>query len=153
MSSVIFFGLYLTPFNFEGVDNITLTYCLIIRYNHINYSKKRLISNDATQIDIRNLVSDSDFYEWLRGFVDAEACFSIFKQGNYFKFRFQIKLHCDDRPLLEYLGNRLLIGKVYTLDLKSKTDQARWVVVSQKDLSKLIRIFDINPLYTTKYLD
>ena len=61
MSSVIFFGLYLTPFNFEGVDNITLTYCLIIRYNHNNYSTKRLISNDATQIDIRNLVGDSDF--------------------------------------------------------------------------------------------
>ena len=135
------------------MDSITLTYCLIIRYNHNNYSKKRLISNGATQIEKRNLVSDSDFFEWLRGFVDAEACFSIFKEGNHFKFRFQIKLHCDDRPLLEYLQNRLQIGKVYPLDLKSQTDHARWVVVSKKDLSKLILIFDINPLNTTKYLD
>ena len=90
---------------------------------------------------------------YVTGFTDAEGCFSIFKQGDYFKFRFQIKLHCDDRPLLEYIQNRLQIGKVYPLNQNSQTDYAKWVVVSKKDLSKLIQIFEINPLNTTKYLD
>lgn len=55
--------------------------------------------------------------------------------------------------MLEYIQNRLQIGKVYPLNLNSQTDHARWVVVSKKDLYKLIQIFDINPLNTTKYLD
>ena len=76
---------FLTPFE----DNITLTSCLIIGYNYNKYNlqnilynkyhNKRLISNDANVMDIRNLVNDADFYEWLRGFTDAEGCFSIFK--------------------------------------------------------------------------
>src|SRR5215469_2345078 len=64
-------------------------------------------------IDKRDLVKNSDFYEWLTGFIDGEGNFSIFKKENSFKFRFQIKLHCDDRPVLEYIQNRLQIGKVY----------------------------------------
>ena len=68
-----------------------------------------MIANSIFKInnnDIRDLVNNSDFYVWLRGFID----FSI---NNRFKFRFQIKLHCDDRPLLEYIQNRLKIGDVY----------------------------------------
>ena len=162
----LFFCLFLQiPLSlFENdISSITYAYCLIIGYgqnkNNLlqnKYTKKRLISNVARATPDtakRNLVCDADFYEWLRGFTDAEGCFSIFKQGDYFKFRFQIKLHCDDRPLLEYIQNRLQIGKVYPLDLNSQTDHARWVVTSKKDLSKLIKIFDLNPLNTTKYLD
>lgn len=38
------------------------------------------------------------------------GCFSIFKQNSTWKFRFQIKLHSDDRLVLEYIKNRLQIG-------------------------------------------
>ena len=55
--------------------------------------------------------------------------------------------------MLEYIQNRLQIGKVYPLNLNSQTDHVRWVVMSKKDIYKLIKIFDINPLNTTKYLD
>ena len=159
---LIFIFMILYPLSLFEIDISSFTYanCLIIGYYHNKYNllqnkytKKRLLSNVANDTDKRNLVSDTDFYEWLRGFTDAEGCFSIFKQGDYFKFRFQIKLHCDDRPLLEYIQNRLQIGKVYPLNQNSQTDYAKWVVVSKKDLSKLIQIFEINPLNTTKYLD
>ena len=159
---LIFIFMILYPLSLFEIDISSFTYanCLIIGYYHNKYNllqnkytNKRLLSNVANDTDKRNLVSDTDFYEWLRGFTDAEGCFSIFKQGDYFKFRFQIKLHCDDRPLLEYIQNRLQIGKVYPLNLNSHTDHARWVLMSKKDLYKLIKICDINPLNTTKYLD
>jgi hypothetical protein len=81
-----------------------------------------------------------------------KVVFSIFKQINIFKFRFQIKLHCDDRSILEYIKNRLKIGNVYPLNQDTKIDYVRWIVISKNDLLKLIEIFNKNNFNTTKHL-
>ena len=85
--------------------------------------------------------------------MDGEGCFSIFKVKNFFKFRFIIKLHRDDRPVLEYLRNRLQIGKIYPLDPNSNVDYACRVVTRKADILKLIVIFNLNNFNTTKHLD
>ena len=85
--------------------------------------------------------------------MDAEGCFSIFKVKNLFKFRFQIKLHCDDRPILEYLKNRLQIGQVYPLKPDTNVVEARWVITNKVDILKLIEIFNKKNFNTTKHLD
>ena len=67
-------------------------------------------------------------------------------------------MHCDDRPLLEYIQKRLKIGKVYPFfphnnNIKSETIYASFVIFSKKDLFQLISIFDINSFNSTKHLD
>ena len=74
----LFFCLFLQiPLSlFENdISSITYAYCLIIGYgqnkNNLlqnKYTKQRLTSNVANDTEQRNLVSDADFYEWLRGF-------------------------------------------------------------------------------------
>lgn len=70
-----------------------------------------------------------------------------------FKFVFKIKLHRDDRPLLEYLKTRLKIGNVYPIDNSNLNISSTWEVFKKDDLLKLIEILDKQPLNTTKYLD
>jgi hypothetical protein len=67
----------------------------------INIGQKRFLSTQVNNPnkDVRDLVTNLEFYEWLRGFTVGEGNFSVFKVNNSFKFRFQIKLHSDDRPL------------------------------------------------------
>ena len=52
-----------------------------------------------------------DLY-WIRGFVDAEGCFLIARTGNAFAFRFVIKLHIDDKFVLDYIKKNSGIGRV-----------------------------------------
>ena len=68
----------LTPFE----DDITLTSCILIGYNFNRYNlqkilynkyptkKKKFLSNSSNVMDIKILVIDADFYEWLRGLND-----------------------------------------------------------------------------------
>ena len=57
----------------------------------------------------RNRISNSDFYEYLKGLSDGESNFKITQdhRGNCsFKFKFRIGMHVNDRPLLVYIRNR-----------------------------------------------
>lgn len=134
-------------FNF---DDTIITLSL---YSPINQQQK---SQTANIIDKRNLISDKDFYEWLRGFSDAESNFYIKRDNrkdSVFQFKFKIELHINDRPLLEYIQNRLQIGVVYPVNLTEKLVRSSWEVYSKEDILKLIKIFDLYQLNTSKQLD
>ena len=71
-----------------------------------------------------------------------------------FRFIFKIKLHREDRPLLEYLKTQYDMGRVYPILLKSNYQYfSSWEVVRQEEVLKLKEIFDMKPLNTSKYLD
>jgi hypothetical protein len=106
--------------------------------------------------DIKYKLSYFELNEWLRGFVDGEGCFQITVRKDRlstFRFVFKIKLHKDDRPLLEYLSTRIKVGQVYPKDTSIENVSSTWEVAKKADLLKLIEIFDKHPLNTTKYLD
>jgi len=50
-------------------------------------------------------LSDEDFSEWFRGFVDAEGSFLIQIVQNRFKLIFMLCLHKDECPLLTYISH------------------------------------------------
>ena len=82
--------------------------------------KVRLFST-SSQKKTENKMSVFDINEWLRGFVEGESNFQITVRNNRpFTFIFKIKLHKDDRPLLEYLSTRIKIGKVYPKDIDNE---------------------------------
>lgn len=108
----------------------------------------------------KNSLSDQDFREWLRGFIDAEGCFIINpptlwvgqKASEFsFGFVFRIKLHRDDRSLLCYIRDRLNIGNIHPLDQTENKIWVSWTVSNKEDVEKLISI--LAPLNTSKNLD
>lgn len=122
-------------------------------YFPISQQQKSQIANVT---DKRNLISEEDFYEWLRGFADAESNFKIKRDNrkdSVFQFYFRIELHINDRPLLEYIQNRLQIGVIYPVKLKENLVRSSWEVYSKNDLFKIIKIFDLHQLNTSKKLD
>jgi len=49
--------------------------------------------------------------------VDGEGSFKIVPNGEIgFVFRFEIALHVDDTPMLNFIQTKLNVGKVYTYD-------------------------------------
>lgn len=101
-----------------------------------------------------NLKSFSpEFIQWFVGFADAESNFFI--KVNLSKKTvqpmFQIGLHIDDLPLLEFIKNTLKVGRI---SVDSKNSKANWVVSSYKDLIQIILpIFDSFSLNSSKYLN
>ena len=89
-----------------------------------------------------------DFYEWLRGFVDAEGYFSITSNRNAYTFTFGIGLHIDDLDVLKYIQNTLQVGTVF---MKPKV--AELVVRRLDELKVIIEIFDKTPLNSSKHLN
>lgn len=63
-------------------------------------------------------------------------------------FSFNIKLHVDDRDMLNFIQIFLGIGKVYTYGKASE-----FVVNKQIEVKKIIDIFNNYPLNSTKYLN
>jgi len=56
--------------------------------------------------DLRDRISNSDFYEYLKGLSDGESSFqsTLDHRGNCrFKFKFRIGMHINDRPLFVIL--------------------------------------------------
>lgn len=53
-----------------------------------------------------NALTEEDFYEWFRGLVDGEGCFSIkvSSRSSTISFSFQIYLHKDDTDMLKYIA-------------------------------------------------
>lgn len=96
-------------------------------------------------------MAGSDLYDWLRGFIDdGEGCSAIKKTQHGYQFEFLIELHIDDLAVLNFLQNKLNIGKVYVY---SSSASLRRKVNRQADIKVLIAILSHNPLNTAKRLD
>lgn len=89
-------------------------------------------------------LSDEDFFEWFRGFVDAEGSFFIQILDNRFKFIFTLCLH-KERPFIKYITQRLGVGNISIRD-----KSVNYTLCSKSDLLKIFSIFYIRPLNTTK---
>jgi hypothetical protein len=102
----------------------------------------------------RQNIENNNFYEWFRGLVDGEGCFSIIpiKRNNNisFNFRFVINLHKDDIFMLQTIHNKLNIGSVYEY---KGNHFAQYSVTKKNDLLIIFNIFDNNPLNRTKNLN
>lgn len=93
-------------------------------------------------------VSNKDFAEWFRGFVDAEGSFSIQTIDNRFKLIFTLCLHIDETPLIKYITQRLGVG---TFSLRESS--VNYTVSSKDDLLAIFNILDKTPLNTSKNLN
>lgn len=91
---------------------------------------------------------DEDFYEWFRGFVDAEGFFTIISNRSAYTFTFGIGLHIDDLEVLKYIQKTLQIGNVYI-----RPNMAEFVVKRLDELKIIIAIFDKTPLNSCKHLN
>lgn len=99
----------------------------------------------------KDLLTEDQFKEWFSGFSDGESCFSISPKSNKpfsFEFSFRIELHRDDIHLLEYIQNCLEMGTI-----NSSLNSCTWRVSAQKDILKLIELFNKYPLNTSKQLN
>lgn len=108
-------------------------------------NKRGYTSYSKTPLDS---LSDEDFFEWLRGFVDAEGNFFIQTVENRFKLVFTLCLHKDETPLLKYIAQRLGVG-----NLSVKENSVSFTVSSRGDLLHILSIFDKRPLNTSKNLN
>jgi len=93
-------------------------------------------------------LSDEDFFEWFRGFVDAEGSFFIQILDNRFKFIFALCLHKDETSLIKYITQRLGVGNISIRD-----KSVNYTLSSKGDLLNIFSIFDIRPLNTSKNLN
>lgn len=111
--------------------------------NYVTLSLDSIIRRRAT-------LSDEDFLEWFRGLVDGEGCFIITpnKNDKNFTFRFSICMHADNKNMLEYVAQRLKIGKIYLDD-----HFVYFNVSKQSEVKIIINIFDQYPLNTSKNLN
>ena len=91
---------------------------------------------------------DVEFYKWFSGFTDAEGTFMIVSQVKGFSFKFSIGLHIDDLNVLNYIKDQLGFGNVY-----SSYNSCHFNVTKKEDILKLINIFDIYLLNSTKRFD
>lgn len=106
--------------------------------------KPQLIKSYST-INIEN---DKEFYKWFSGFTDAEGNFLIITLPKGFNFKFSIGLHIDDLPVLNYIKDKLGFGNIYVY----KTN-CYYNVTRKEDILKIISIFDIYGLNSSKRLD
>ena len=84
------------------------------------------------------------FMQWLVGFTEAEGTFGIYNYN-----LFQLKLHIDELPLIEYIRDTLRIGTIYI-----EGNLAIYRIIKKADLlSTIIPIFDLYSLQGTKLLD
>lgn len=100
-------------------------------------------------LDKKIKMTNREFFEWLAGFTDAEGTFYVGVSLNKkVSFKYQIGLHLDDRPVLEFIVSRLGFGKIY-LQKSSVT----LVINKYENIAKIIEIFTNYPLQSTKWLN
>lgn len=137
----------------------------VFRYTSFSLSKLRSSKEKSKDDDSSNIaneiggdtcnfknpldfLSDEDFSEWFRGFVDAEGNFLIQSVENRFKLIFSLCLHKDEIILLKYLAQRLGVGNIYI-----KKNAVFYTISSKNDLLKILSILDKQPLNTSKNLN
>jgi hypothetical protein len=113
---------------------------------------KSLYEEDPTsnqnQKNSHDDLSDEDFSEWLRGFIDAEGNFFIQVFEDRLKFLFTLCLHKDEAPLIKYVAQRLGVGNLYVNEKNVNYS------ISRKDhLLKIFNILDKESLNTSKNLN
>lgn len=118
----------------------------------MKYGGKRLL-NTASETALTNLqsldsLSNEDFAEWFRGFIDAEGCFAIQRIDNRFRLIFTLCLHIDETPLIKYIAQRLGVG---TFSLRESS--VNYTVSSKDALLVIFGILDKRPLNTCKNLN
>jgi len=103
----------------------------------------------------KNYKSDFYFLSWFARFSDAECLFYIKPLKNVkgiitsFTFRFAIKLHKDDKKVLDYINKKLGVGQVYL-----RNENAEYVIEKFSNIKNvIIPIFIKNKLYSNKWLD
>jgi hypothetical protein len=100
-------------------------------------------------LDPKIKMTEKEFFEWLAGFTDAEGTFYVGVSLNKkVSFKYQIGLHIDDRPVLEFIISRLGFGKIY-----SHKNSVTLVINKHEDITKIIDIFTKYPLQSTKWLN
>lgn len=100
-------------------------------------------------LDQKIQMTEEEFFEWLAGFTDAEGTFYVGVGLNKkVSFKYQIGLHTDDRPVLEFIISKLGFGKIY-----SYKNSVILVVHKHEDIAKIIDIFTKFPLQSTKWLN
>lgn len=72
----------------------------------INSLHRKQVSSQ-TFIRSESLGDKDKFIDWFRGFTDGEGHFYInMKSLTVCSFRYEIHLHSDDRPLLEFIEKK-----------------------------------------------
>jgi hypothetical protein len=92
--------------------------------------------------------NDKEFYNWFLGFTDAEGNFLILTLPTGFTFKFSIGLHIDDLHVLNYIKDKLGFGSVYAYK-----SNCYYNVTKKEDILKIISIFDVYTLNSSKRLD
>lgn len=95
-----------------------------------------------------SIENDKEFYKWFSGFTDAEGNFMILTLPKGFTFKFSIGLHIDDLHVLNYIKDKLGFGIVYAYK-----STCYFNVTKKEDILKIIAIFDIYTLNSSKRLD
>ena len=92
----------------------------------------------------------ANFYEWFSGLVDGEGSFIIglVNKGSGCVFKFEIELHIDDLSMLQFIQQRLALGKV-----SSYGKVARFSIWGQSEMAKLIAFLTEYPLKSSKHLN
>lgn len=103
--------------------------------------------------EAKQIILESSFVEWFTGFVDAEGNFNItlrkFNVNSYTNamLTFQIGLHINDLPILEYIKNKLSCGKISISGNKCNY----FINVKDSLLQILLPIFKFKNLNSSKY--
>lgn len=103
--------------------------------NSPNTGNKRLYSSK-----LLNSLRDEDFFEWFRGFIDAEGNFLIQIVQNRFKLVFTLCLQKDETPLVKYIAERLGVGNISVG--RRPRDKIVVYTISSKDLLKIFSILN-----------
>uniref|UniRef100_UPI001FA6ABCE hypothetical protein n=1 Tax=Ciborinia camelliae TaxID=647257 RepID=UPI001FA6ABCE len=102
----------------------------------------------ASQMQFSTSNLNVEFYKWFSGFTDAEGTFMIVSSIKGFSFKFSIGLHIDDLNVLNNIKDKLGFGNIYI-----SNNTCHFNVTKKDDILKLINIFDIYLLNSTKRFD
>nr|UEV87085.1 hypothetical protein [Grifola frondosa] len=124
-------------------------------FNNIVKNKYHINRNYTKKVNNHNQINKNQFNEWFVGFVYGEGNFSIGidNRGKYprFNYRFMIGLHIDDKPLLEFIKNKLGCGLI---SINKDNTAAYFTISNISDLkSVILPIFEGFPLNGVKHLD
>lgn len=119
-----------------------------LAYKRTGFFMRSERSYSSINSDLPLIKGGPEFYKWFSGFTDAEGSFNIVHRDKWFGFTFSIGLHIDDLSVLNYIKSKLEFGNIYSTD-----NVCYFNVTKKEDILKLINIFDIYFLNTTKRFD